>query len=128
MKKVLIVRFSSLGDIILASSVIKPRYKGGYKRDFLTFKAFDQLFIKDYRLNKVIALDKKDLKTVKQIKDLAKNLNYYDFVIDLHANLRTKLLSFFSKKPFIVYKKKSFERRMIKRKLKNLKIFFRRTL
>ncbi|RUM59702.1 MAG: glycosyl transferase, partial [Persephonella sp.] len=113
MKKTLVIRFSSLGDVILATSVIEPLYRKKYKVDFLTFKPFDQLFINDYRLNRVIALDKKDLKSVKQIKDLAKNLNHYDFIIDLHANFRTKLLSFFSERPFIVYNKRSFKRRML---------------
>jgi ADP-heptose:LPS heptosyltransferase len=112
LKKVLVIRFSSLGDVILASCVLQPLYEKGYKIDFLTFKPFDQLFVHDFRVRKVISLEKKHLKSLKDIKNFAENLNY-DIILDLHSNLRTKLLSVFSSKAFIRYEKKSLKRRLL---------------
>jgi len=57
-------------------------------------------------------LKKKELKTIKDLKKLAENTNEYDYVLDLHNNLRTRILSFFSKTPFIKYKKESLKRRL----------------
>ena len=113
MKKVLVIRFSSLGDVILASSIIQPLYKRGFSIDFLTFNPFDQLFLKDYRLNKIISLEKKQLKSLKDIKIFSNKLNEYDYILDLHNNFRTRLLSLFSKKTFIRYNKNSIKRRLL---------------
>ncbi|MDQ7056061.1 MAG: hypothetical protein Q9M89_06180 [Persephonella sp.] len=57
--KVLVIRLSSLGDVILSSVVLTPLYEKGFEIDFLTLKPFHQLFWKDYRINKVIHADKK---------------------------------------------------------------------
>ncbi len=112
--KVLIVRFSSLGDVILSSVLLEPLYKRGAKIDFLTFKPFGELFKKDYRINKLIEIDKKDLKTLSQLKNLAKNLNKenYDIFIDIHNNLRTNILRYFLKTKTVKYKKNSVKRRL----------------
>ncbi len=80
--------------------------------DFLTFKPFHSLFEKDFRINKVIALEKKHLKSLRDIKYFSENLKEYDFILDLHNNLRTHLLSLFSNKRFIRYKKGSLKRRL----------------
>ena len=113
MKRVLIIRFSSLGDVILASSVIEPLYERGFSIDFLTFKPFNEIFLEDYRLNAVLSVEKENLKSLKDIKKFSENLKRYDYILDLHNNLRTYLLSFFSGKKFIRYNKKSLKRRLL---------------
>ncbi len=113
MKKVLVIRFSSLGDVILASSVIEPLYKKGFVVDFLTFKPFDELFLHDYRLNLVISPEKRELKTVRSIKTFSSILEKYDHILDLHNNLRSNLLSIFSGKKTVRYKKNSIRRRLL---------------
>ena len=112
--KVLICRFSSLGDVILASSLLNPLYEKGITVDFLTFKPFGDLYRKDYRLNRVIEIDKKDLKSLKDIKNLTNNLknNNYDYFLDIHSNLRTILLSKFLGVKTYRYKKNSIKRRL----------------
>jgi len=113
LKKVLIIRFSSLGDVILSTSVIEPLYKKGFEIDFMTFKPFDTLFERDYRVKNILSFEKKQLKTVKDLKNIAHGLNKYDYVLDLHSNLRTKLISFFSNSKFYTYNKKGFQRRLL---------------
>lgn len=112
--KILVIRFSSLGDVILASVVLEPLYKAGFKVDFLTFKPFDQLYKYDHRLNKVIALQKNQLKSIKQIYRFARNLKKenYDYILDIHANLRSFLISKFSGIKTIRYKKEGLKRRL----------------
>ncbi len=112
--KVLIIRLSSLGDVILASSLLDPLYSRNIKVDFLTFKPFGEIFKEDYRLNKLIEIDKKELKTLFQIKSFADNLKKenYDYILDIHSNLRTFSISLFSRIKTIRYKKNSFKRRL----------------
>jgi ADP-heptose:LPS heptosyltransferase len=111
--KVLVVRFSSLGDVILASSVLTPLFEKDVQVDFLTFKPFDRLFINDHRIRKVISVEKRQLRKLKDIKDLSKNLKEYDYLIDLHSNLRSFLTGFFTEAPVIRYRKNSIKRRLI---------------
>ncbi len=112
MKKILIIRFSSLGDVILSTSVLDPLFKGGFSIDFLTFAPFSDIFKYDYRIKKLLSVNKKQLSSLKDIKTFSKTMKQYDYILDLHNNLRTYLLSFFSGKKFIKYKKKSLKRRL----------------
>jgi len=68
LKKILVIRFSSLGDVLLASSVLQPLYERSFSIDFLTLKPFNQLFEKDYRIDKVLAFEKKRVKNYKRFK------------------------------------------------------------
>ncbi len=113
-KKILVIRFSSLGDVILSSVVLEPLYENGFEVDFLTFKPFDQIFKYDYRIKNLIALEKKDLKSIKDIYRFAKSLkkNNYDYILDLHSNLRSLLISFFSGIPTLRYNKEGLKRRL----------------
>ena len=111
--KVGIIRFSSLGDVILASAVLEPLYKEGAEITFITFKPYDELFGYDYRIKEVLAVEKKQLSTLKEIKAFSKNLKDLDVVIDLHSNLRSRLISFFSKKQTLRYDKRSLYRRLL---------------
>ncbi|NPA58023.1 MAG: glycosyltransferase family 9 protein [Aquificae bacterium] len=121
MKKIVVIRLSSLGDVVLASSVIDPLVKNGYTVDFMTYTPFTELFEGDGRINKVIPVKKEDFKTVSGLKKLAKSLDY-DLILDLQSNLKTTLLSLFTKKPVIKYKKAGLERRLY------TKPFFRKFL
>ncbi len=113
-KKILVIRFSSLGDVILSSVVLEPLYENEFEVDFLTFKPFDQIFKYDYRIKNLIALEKKDLKSIKDIYRFAKSLkkNNYDYILDLHSNLRSVLISFFSGIPTLRYNKEGLKRRL----------------
>ncbi|WP_245596365.1 glycosyltransferase family 9 protein [Sulfurihydrogenibium subterraneum] len=87
-------------------------YQSGYQIDFLTFKPFSQIFEKDYRIKNLIAVDKSQLKSFKDILKFSKTLGKYDYIIDLHGNLRSFLLSTFTKGKVLRYKKQSLKRRL----------------
>lgn len=92
--------------------MVQPLWQAGYRIDFLTFKPFDELFQKDYRLNKVIVADRHRLRSVSNIIEFAKSLKGYDYILDLHKNLRTFLISMFAEGKTIRYNKKSLSRRL----------------
>lgn len=84
----------------------------GYTVDFLTFKPFDALFVEDYRVSKVIGLDRKDVKSLIDLIRFAKSLDRYDYVIDLHKNLRSLIISSFIGGKVYRYNKNSIKRRL----------------
>ena len=83
--KILIIRFSSIGDIVLTSPVIRCLKKQtGAEIHYLTKKSFKKILISNPYVDKVFSIEK-DISEV--ITDL-KSMNY-DYVIDLHKNLRS---------------------------------------
>ncbi len=111
--KVAIIRFSSLGDIILTTAVLEALFEKNIKPTFVTLEPFEILFKDDYRIEKVLSLNKSELKTIKQLKKFAKKLSDFDLIIDLHSNLRSFLISNFSGVKTVKYDKKSFQRRLL---------------
>lgn len=107
----LIIRFSSLGDVILSSVILQPLYENGFSVDFLTLKPYDQLFLHDHRVNKVIGIDKESIKSVKNLIHFARSLRY-DYILDIHKNVRSFLITFFSGGRVFRYNKRSISRRM----------------
>jgi ADP-heptose:LPS heptosyltransferase len=84
-KKILIIRFSSIGDIILATPVIRCiRKQTGAEVHFITKKQFGALVESNPYVDKVITIDK----NVSEVADVLRN-ERYDFVVDLHHNLRS---------------------------------------
>lgn len=114
MKDVLIIRLSSLGDVILSTVIIQPLWEAGYNIDFLTFKPFDEIFKSDYRVNKVIGIEKKKLSSIVDMVNFSKQFGKYDYIIDIHKNLRTSIISMLIKGKVIRYKKDALKRRLRK--------------
>ena len=88
--KILIVRFSSIGDIVLTSSLVKAvkDQRPDCEIHYLTKKKFRDLVRFDPHLSKVFTIQK-------DIGDCSTELKaeMYDVLIDLHNNLRTRRLS-----------------------------------
>lgn len=119
MTKILVIRFSSLGDVVLATPVfrnLKEKYKDcevtvavkGEYVDVLSWNPYiDHLFVlwEDTSLLSLV-------RAVRQEK--------FDILIDLHNNLRSNLVSFFSGARLkIRYRKDILARRLfVKRKIK----------
>ncbi len=103
MDKVLVLRFSSLGDVILTSAVLKPLYDAGFDVYLMTYKEYAPVF-EDSSFVKVLGVDKSNM------FDKAKSLKP-DIVIDLHKNLKTLALRSFLKARWFSYDKKSLKRR-----------------
>jgi ADP-heptose:LPS heptosyltransferase len=87
--KILIIRFSSIGDIVLTSPVPRNIKKtlSDAEVHFCTKKQFAGIVENNPYIDKVKILEG-DLKEL--IKDLKKEK--YDFIVDLHNNLRTRII------------------------------------
>lgn len=86
--KILIVRFSSIGDIVLTTPVIRS-VKNQLQAEvhFLTKYQYHSLIVNNPNLDKVYYLNDSIFQT---LKDLRKE--NYDYIIDLHNNLRSSFL------------------------------------
>ena len=107
MKKILIIRFSSIGDIVLTSPVarcIKAQLKDT-EVHFLTKKSFESIVALNPNIDKVYSIEKSVDEVISQLK--AEN---YDYVIDLHYNIRSVLLKMKLNKPFGTVRKLNFKK------------------
>jgi ADP-heptose:LPS heptosyltransferase len=87
-KKVLIIRFSSIGDIVLTSPVVRCVKKQlGSKVHFITKSKFRSTLEHNPHIDKIYTIDKEITEILHQLK-----VEKYDLVIDLHKNLRSKRL------------------------------------
>jgi ADP-heptose:LPS heptosyltransferase len=88
-QKILIIRFSSIGDIVLTTPVIRciKTQLPGVTLHYLTKPAFANILSDNPYLDKVHVLDCSPLQ-----KGLSLQQEQYDYVIDLHHNLRTLIL------------------------------------
>lgn len=92
-KKILVLRFSSIGDIVLTFPVVAA-IKAAYPScqiDYATKPAFRSLLAACAGLNNIYTLEG----SIRQLKQQI-DFQAYDAVIDLHHNLRTRLLTFLS--------------------------------
>jgi len=105
--KVLIIRFSSIGDIVLTSPVIRClKLQTGAEIHFLTKTSFKSILTTNPHISKVYTIQKR-------VGEVLPNLRQenYDSIIDLHHNLRTFLIKrrlFFVKS--YSFKKLNFEK------------------
>ncbi len=86
-KKVLVIRFSSIGDIVLCSPVLRCLKKithTSVETHLLTRKSFVSFTSNYPYIDKVIAFDNNMGNILKVLKQ-----ENYDFVLDLHNNLRS---------------------------------------
>lgn len=84
--KILIIRFSSIGDIVLTTPAIRclKLQMPGAEIHFLTKSKFKAVTIANPYIDQFHYLDKDDAAMIREILD-----EQFDYVIDLHKNLRT---------------------------------------
>ena len=83
--KILIIRFSSIGDIVLTSPVIRCLKKQtGTEIHYLTKKNFEKILLSNPYVDKVFSIEKEISEVITDLKSMN-----YDYVIDLHKNLRS---------------------------------------
>jgi ADP-heptose:LPS heptosyltransferase len=88
LRKVLIVRFSSLGDIVLTSLAVRCIKKQlNCEVHYLTKKAFNDIVSSNPYIDRVWLMDKALSEVLPALKD-----EHFDLVIDLHKNLRSRIL------------------------------------
>ena len=87
--KILVIRFSSMGDIIYTTPVVRCLKKQlpGAEVHFLTKTAFKYIYDNNPYVDKLLLLKPTLFETIRELK--AEN---YDYIIDLHNNVRTTLI------------------------------------
>lgn len=94
--KILVIRMSSIGDILLTTPVLKA-FKKKYpdaKIDFLVLDNFKAAIKGSRYIDNLIVFNKKKDDGYRNIVKFAEKLkeNGYDYVFDLHAKFRSKLI------------------------------------
>ncbi len=117
--KILLIRLSSTGDIILVAPVIRfLRHNiSGCRVDLLVKQGFEQAagLIKPDKILK-LKIFSHFVEDISSIKKIIKQINdeKYDMVIDLHSNFRTFIIMLFIKARIkITYKKDILKRRLM---------------
>ncbi|QKJ30528.1 glycosyltransferase family 9 protein [Mucilaginibacter mali] len=86
--KILVIRFSSMGDIIYTTPVVRClKQLPDVEVHFLTKPAFRYIYDNNPYLDKLLLLKESLSDTITEIK--AEN---YDLIVDLHSNLRTAII------------------------------------
>jgi ADP-heptose:LPS heptosyltransferase len=91
--KILVIRFSSMGDIIYTTPVVRclKEQLPDAEIHFLTKPAFKYIYDANPHLDKLLLLKEKLNDTIADIKQ-----EKYDYIIDLHNNLRTSIIKFYT--------------------------------
>jgi ADP-heptose:LPS heptosyltransferase len=87
--KILVIRFSSMGDIIYTTPVVRCLKKQlpDAEVHFLTKPAFKYIYDNNPYVDRLLLLKPTLSETIEEIKS-----EHYDCIIDLHNNLRTSLI------------------------------------
>ncbi len=86
--RILVIRFSSIGDIVVTTPVVralKTQLDGDIKVDFITKKGFAPILESNPHINEVICIEKNVAEVAARLQN-----KHYDYVIDLHNNIRSK--------------------------------------
>ena len=107
LKKIILIRFSSIGDIILTTPVIRclKLQIPDIELHVLTKSSYQNLLSCNPYINKVYGL-KGDLKEL--LPEL--KAEHYDFVVDLHRNLRSRRVKNALRKPSATFPKLDFQK------------------
>lgn len=112
-KKILVLRFSSLGDIVMTTAMVRALRKRfpSAQIDMVVRRDFLDVIKHNPHLNQKIGLDRKE--GWRGLFRMARAINQekYDLIYDAHRSLRTLLLMPFLKAPEKAYYKKHYVRR-----------------
>lgn len=105
-RKVLVIRFSSIGDIVLCTPVIRClKQLPGVELHFLTKRSFAGFMSHNPYIDKVHLLDKSLPAVIKELKK-----ERFDFVVDLHNNLRSLRVKLALGRPSRSFHKLNFQK------------------
>ncbi len=86
--KILITRFSSIGDIVLTTPVVrclKQQLEGEVEIYYLTKKQYKGIVENNPNITKVYSIEKSTNEIIEELKK-----EKFDYIIDLHKNLRSR--------------------------------------
>jgi ADP-heptose:LPS heptosyltransferase len=107
MQKVLILRFSSIGDIVLTTPVIRAikQQKPNTEIHYATKKSYANVLEHNPYIDQLHLLKDSTGKLIKELKE-----HKFDLIIDLHHNLRTSRIKFHLRKPSVTFSKLNIEK------------------
>ena len=108
--KILILRFSSIGDIVLTTPVVRCLRKKFPDAEihYATKKSFSSILQHNPYITKIHLLDESFMDLVNELKK-----EKFDYVIDLHHNQRTLLLKLMLGVKSFSFDKLNFEKRLM---------------
>jgi len=107
-KKILIIRFSSIGDIVLTTPVIRCLKQSrhiGMEIHYLTKINYFSVLEANPYIYKIHCFEKNISEIIPQLKS-----ENFDFVIDLHHNIRSSFIRFQLRKPSASFNKLNVEK------------------
>lgn len=110
-QKILVIRFSSIGDIVLTTPVIRILHQQlGAEVHFLTKSAFAPILHANPHVARVITLSD-------DFDDMLNTLKsqQYDHIMDLHHNIRTKRIKIALGRPSTAFRKLNFQKWLLVR-------------
>lgn len=108
MKKILVIRFSSIGDIVLTTPVVRClKQQLGAEIHFLMKKQFAPLLEANPNVDRIFTIQKNVREVLPELRQQG-----YDCVVDLHKNLRTTQvrLGLFFKPKWLAFNKLNIEK------------------
>ena len=105
--KILVVRFSSIGDVVLTTPVVRclARQLDGSTIHFITKEAFVPVLEGNPYIDKIITIKSSVKEKLEELK-----AGNYDLVIDLHRNVRTLRLKLALGKKSVSFPKKNIQK------------------
>ncbi|HEK20285.1 MULTISPECIES: glycosyltransferase family 9 protein [unclassified Mucilaginibacter] len=115
--KILVIRFSSMGDIIYTTPVVRclKQQLPDAEIHFITKPAFKYIYEGNPYTDKLLLLKPKLADTIAEIKSES-----YDHIIDLHNNLRTAIIKLRTGIPAYTYQKQTIRKWLSLKLKKNL--------
>jgi ADP-heptose:LPS heptosyltransferase len=105
--KILVIRLSSMGDIIYTTPIVRclKLQLPNAEIHFLTKSAFKYIYEGNPYLDKLLLLQERLNDTIREIQS-----EKYDYLIDLHNNLRTSIIKLKTGIPASTFKKQPFQK------------------
>jgi len=106
LKKILVIRFSSIGDIVLTTPVLRILHEqADAEIHYLTKPAFASIVLSNPYVKKVITLGDELDRLILLLKE-----EQYDHIIDLHHNLRSTRIKLALRRPSASFDKRNFQK------------------
>jgi ADP-heptose:LPS heptosyltransferase len=115
--KILVIRFSSIGDIVLTTPVLRALKKQipAVELHFLTKAGFKMVVANNPHIDRVFTIDSRISEVLQELKS-----EQYDYIIDLHKNARTLALRIKLGKPAFTFPKLNWKKLLLVKLKKNL--------
>lgn len=109
-EKILIIRFSSIGDIVLTSPIVRALKQQipNVEIHYLTKESFAEILEANPYIDKIHCFKKKLKEVIPSLKE-----EHFDCIIDLHKNLRSSLVKLQLQKKTYTFDKLNFEKWLI---------------